>query len=161
MKKDELEAKGYYTINKLMELTGSDRRTIAKKLKGEEPDHTYGGNGYYELNRVMEILDESLEKETSEKAKLECEKLISQIRNIDLRNDALAQRLIPASDIANVWTNHIARTRQVLISIEDLAPVLVGLDANEIKAKLKECSVNIIKELNECPTYDEESREDT
>jgi hypothetical protein len=35
MNRAELERQGYYTINKLMELTGNDRRTISKKLKGQ------------------------------------------------------------------------------------------------------------------------------
>ncbi len=41
-----------------MELTGNDRRTISKKLKGQEPDKVHKNTNYYELNRVIEILEE-------------------------------------------------------------------------------------------------------
>ena len=39
MNKDDLESKGFYTINKLSELTGADRLTIKKHLATEA--HTF------------------------------------------------------------------------------------------------------------------------
>ena len=155
MTKQELELSNLYTINKLSELTGADRRTLNKRLAGEDADHTQGGKKYYELNRVMDVLEESGGK-GSNKQKLECSKLISQIRNIDLRNDELSKRLIPADEIQRIWLNHVGKARAALLSIEDLAPVLVGLDVNKIKGKLKDAAHNVIKELNKCPVDEQE-----
>jgi hypothetical protein len=56
--KEQLEAKEFYTINKLSELIGADRRTLNKRLASEEPDHVLGRKNYYDLNRVSDIIEE-------------------------------------------------------------------------------------------------------
>ena len=160
MTKAELESKNYYTVNKLSELTGADRRTLNKRLAGEEPDHIHGGKNYYELNRVIEKLEEA-SGEGTDKQRLECEKLIAQIRNIDLRNDELAKKLIPADEIQRVWLNHIGKARGALLKLEDLAPVLVGLNVNQIKGKLRQASESVIQELNVAPLNESEPNKDT
>ncbi len=56
--REQLEAKEFYTINKLSELIGADRRTLNKRLASEEPDHVLGRKNYYDLNRVSDIIEE-------------------------------------------------------------------------------------------------------
>tara|TARA_Y100001938_G_C7771521_1_gene273495 strand:- start:2 stop:484 length:483 start_codon:yes stop_codon:yes gene_type:complete len=160
MNKKELESNNFYTVNKLSELTGADRRTLNKRLAGEEPAHVHAGKKYYELNHVIEKLEET-SGEGTDKQRLECQKLISQIRNIDLRNDALSKNLIPADEIQRVWLNHIGKARGVLLKLDELAPCLVGLKVNEIKGKLKEAALNVIEELNEAPLDDPQLNQDT
>jgi hypothetical protein len=159
MSKKELEAKGCYTVNKLSELIGADRRTLNKRLATEEPDHVFGGKNYYELNRVSEILEEASGK-GSDKQKLECKKLIAQIENISLRNDEISRRLIPSDEIAKTFHKHIGKARSELLAIEDLSAVLCGLSAPEIKAKLKEATRGVIKALHETPIDEPEDNKD-
>jgi len=158
--KKQLEAKGCYTINKLSELIGSDRRTLNKRLASEEPDHVLGKKNYYDLNRVSDILEEA-SGQGSDKQKLECKKLVAQIENITLRNKEISRTLIPQADIAKVWTASVSQARSQLISIEELAPVLCGLDVNEIKANLKEAIDGVITTLHNCPVDEQESNKDT
>ena len=149
-----------YSINKLSEILSVDRRTLTKYLRDIKPDKVNGKIKLYKLGNVVETLGE-VGGEKSERQKLECKKLIAQIRQIDLRNDELAKRLIPAEEIQRVWLNHIGKARGVLLKLEDLAPVLVGLNVNQIKAKLKQASESVIAELNEAPTHESESSENT
>ena len=158
--KQELEAKGYYTINKMSQLLNADRRTLNKRLATEEPDYIVGKSSYYELNRVSEILEEA-SGQGSEKQRLEISKLVAQIENITLRNKEISRTLIPQSDIAKVWTASISQARSELIAIEELAPVLCGLGVNEIKAKLKEAINGVITTLHNCPIDEQESNKDT
>ena len=158
--KEQLEAKGFYTINKLSSLIGSDRRTLNKRLASEEPDHILGRKNYYDLNRVSDIIEEA-SGQGSNKQKLECKKLVAQIDNITLRNNEISRPLIPQSDIAKVWTASISQARSELIAIEELAPVLCGLDVNDIKAKLKEAIKGVITTLHNCPVDEQESNKDT
>ena len=150
MTKNDLESKGFYTINRLSELIGADRRTIKRHLASEEPDHKIGATCYYELNRVHDILEDASGK-GSDKQKLECKKLIAQISNIELRNKELSRRLIPADEVARVWLAHVGKARGILIDLESLAPSLCGLDATEIKIKLKDAVQGIIEALNANP----------
>ena len=150
MTKQELEAKKLYSINKLSELTGADRRTLNKRLADEPPTYVKGKTKYYELNAVIERLEDA-SGDGSDKTQLECQKLISQIRNIDLRNDELARRLLPASEVSRKWLSHISKAKGTLLKVEELAPVLVGLDVLQIKEHLKKASLDVIQELNDCP----------
>jgi hypothetical protein len=155
MTKKQLEAKGCYTINKLSEMIGADRRTLNKRLATEEPDHVFGGKNYYELNRVSDILEEASGKGT-DRQKLECKKLICQIENISLRNSEISRRLIPSDEIARTFHRHIGKARSELLAIEDMAAVLCGLSAAEIKEKLKEATRGVIKALHDCPVDEPE-----
>ena len=156
MTKNDLESKGFYTINRLSELIGADKRTIKRHLASEEPDHKIGTTCYYELNRVHDILEDASGK-GSDKQKLECKKLIAQISNIELRNKELSRRLIPADEVARVWLAHVGKARGILIGMEDLAPALCGLDATEIKIKLKDAIQSILEALNGNPVDEHEA----
>lgn len=159
--KKQLEAKGCYTVNKLSELCGNDRRTLLKRLAGEEPDYLIGKTSYWNLDRVSEILEEA-SGQGSEKQQLECVKLRCQIDNLTLRNKEISRTLIPQADIAKVWSASVGQARNQLITIEELAPVLCGLDVNDIKAKLKEAINGVITTLHNCPVEDEQkSNKDT
>ena len=158
--KQQLEDKGFYTINKLSELIGADRRTLNKRLATEEPDHVLGKTSYYELDRVGDILEEA-SGQGSDKQQLECSKLVAQIENITLRNKEIARTLIPQADIAKVWTASISQARSELIAIEELAPVLCGLDVNDIKAKLREAIGGVITTLHNCPVDEQKPDKDS
>jgi hypothetical protein len=159
--KQQLEAKDFYTINRLSELIGADRRTLNKRLATEEPDYVLGKSSYYDLDRVSDILEEA-SGQGSDKQQLECSKLVAQIENITLRNKEISRTLIPQADIAKVWSASVGQARNQLIAIEELAPVLCGLGVNEIKAKLKEAINGVITTLHNCPVEDEQkSNKDT
>ena len=144
-----------YTVNKLSSELGVDRRTITKHLKGKEPDQIKGKLKLYSLSRVSEILQEAAGS-GSEKQALECTKLKAQITNLEIRNDELMGKLCSVDSVSRIWSSHIQRAKSALISIEDLAPVLAGLKVNQIKSKLHEAAVDVIKALNENPTGEDE-----
>ena len=158
--KKQLEAKDCYTINKLSELCGNDRRTLNKRLAGEEPDYVLGKKNYYNLDRVRDILEEA-SGQGSDKQQLECRKLCVQIENITLRNKEISRTLIPQADIAKVWSASVGQARNQLIAIEELAPVLCGLGVNDIKAKLKEAISGVITTLHNCPVDEQKPNKDS
>ena len=125
-----------YTINKLSTILSQDRRTLKKYLDGVEPDKINGKLKLYKLSRVTEILEEVSGKGT-ERQGLECKKLIAQIKNIEIKNDELLNKLIPVEEVSRVWLSHIQKAKATLLGIENLAPVLAGLEVNQIKSKLK------------------------
>ena len=159
--KDEPEEQGdsSYSINKLSSILGTDRRTITKHLKGKEPDKMRGKLKLYSLNRVSEILQEASGK-GSEKSMLECKKLQAKIQNIEIRNDELMNKLIPADQVTRIWLSHIQKAKAALSGLEDLAPVIAGLKVNQIKSKLHEAVINIMEDLSSQPIENESTNSD-
>ena len=144
------------TVHRLSLLLGADRRTIGKRLEGIEPDQVKGSRKYYCLGRVREILEQKAES-SEERQRLEIQKLTAQITNIEIKNNELLKKLVPQDEIARVWLAHILKAKATLISLEDLAPILAGLDVNQIRTKLHESIVDVIKTLNESPIEKDES----
>ena len=156
MTKDELKSKGFYSINRLSELISADRRSIKRHLVDEQPDHVHKGINYYELNRVADIIEDASSKGT-DKQNLECKKLVAQINNIELRNAELSRKLIPSEEVARVWLANVGKARGILLGMEELAPALCGLDATEIKVKIKDAVQSILEALNACPVDEHEA----
>jgi len=156
---ESLEGNDLCTVHKLSLLLGADRRTIGKRLEGIEPDEIRGTRKYYRLDKVREVL-ESKAANSKERQKLEIQKLSAQIKNIEIKNNELLKKLVPQEEIARVWLAHIQKAKGTLVGIEDLAPVLAGLNVNQIKSKLHECIIDIITELNESPIEDGSVTED-
>lgn len=109
------------TLNKLVELTSKDRRTILKRIASLAPD---ASNTYDSAEALRLIFNPDLLDPNQERAKLDAER-----REItEIKKRILLRELIPADAVQTHWSNMVANTRAKLLNLPSrLAAVSVGV----------------------------------
>ncbi len=129
---------GGYSINALSDLTGADRRTLKKALRGVTPLRTEGMTSFYKLESATQALA-ARPQNNADRESLFCQKTLKQIEMLTLQLDRQRGKYIEADEVRFTWLSHIQQARTILLSCPaELAPSLCGLSAPEIERRLVE-----------------------
>jgi hypothetical protein len=123
-----------YTINKLSELTGIDRRTLKKQLANKTPNEA----GEYLAADVLEIL-KTRPKGLTAKHAMEARKLKAQCERIEFENEVRKGKFVPSEEVRRDLTRFILQAKAKLVSMPSSMAQTLALitDPIEIERQLK------------------------
>lgn len=134
-----------YTINKLSDITGMDRRGLTRLLEKTEPVETNGRSKLYTIRQVIESIRGP--SATAEKARLD--KVRADIAELDLAQKK--QELIPLDAVLDMLMPLFSNVRTKLIAIPNkAAPIVQACTTKlEIQAALKVAVYEALEELSD------------
>ena len=135
-----------FTLNRLAELLGHDRRSLKDWLVGVEPANVVNGHPTYRLSDVQVAVKKHLnlkKKSSSVRDRLlglQCEKIAAHIAII-------RKEWVPVADV-EAWGGELgAAIRQVVCQIHLCATSVVGMTVAEAEVRLKEVEDEILSNL--------------
>ena len=129
-----------FTVSKMADLTGLDRRTITKRLSGVAPDE----DGRYESSVALKALysPDALDG-AQEKAKLD----LARRELCEIRKAELQKTLIPAEIVQRHWEFMAGNVRAKLLNLPGRLAVEIGDPDKSIETKAKRLVYEALKEL--------------
>jgi len=109
------------TVNDISELTGFDRRTVAKRLENLEPVNAASGSGRARYFKSTDALRLMYAEETIGKEKLQQKKLANEVEMSTIKLDQQKGELVEIDKVAEEVGNLFAVVRQNFLSVPSKA----------------------------------------
>lgn len=149
-----MKTKQEFSVNALAQLTGIDRRTIAKRLDGVKPARVANKAKYFAATDVLPLL-KSMPAEVSEKRAAEVRKLKGQCERIELETEIRRGNFVRLETVKRELLRVCALAKSKLHTMENAAAAEAGLklgltndQVSEIKTILIFHSRNIMREIH-------------
>lgn len=136
-----------YSVNRLAEKLGIDRRTLKNYLKGTDPAGEENGNPVYRLEDAMLAVKVQLKAKSNRSAgkdrltDLQCEKLETQLA-------ILRREYVPAEEVEKLGAELGSAIRKIIVQLHLCAPQVVGLSVAEAESRLKDVEADILQQLH-------------